>query len=236
MMFSKFIVLVSGDVDIRNYKELVRHLFVNTDMEHDIIISKGPLDVLDHSSDCFAFGGKIGIDASVKLAGEGQRPEGGKPDHPVISSIFKKINGKDHFRIPLRDIPLVLISVSKDSQTIKDLMPSGTGISGLVLIVLDINLDLDDERMLIWQVLSNTDPHRDISFIEGNIIIDSTSKTHPLDNFNRDWPNVVMSDDATINIVNNIMRDISELDFIESPSLKLKNLNVGNGAYARRVE
>ena len=235
MMFSKFIVLVSGDVDIRNYNELVRHLFANTDMEHDIIISKGPLDVLDHSSDSFAFGGKIGIDASVKLAGEGQRSGGSIPGHQLISSIFEN-SGNKQFRMPFRDIPLVFISVSKDRQAIKDLVPPGTAISGLVLIGLDINLDLDDVRMLIWQVLSNTDPHRDISFTEGNIIIDSTSKTHPLDNFKRDWPNVVMSDDATINTVDGIMHDISDMDFVESPSLKLKNLNTGNEAYARRVE
>ena len=36
----------------------------------DLIFSHGPLDVLDHSSDSFSFGGKLGIDATIKLAEE----------------------------------------------------------------------------------------------------------------------------------------------------------------------
>ena len=66
MMFSKYLVVVSGDVDIRNYRKLVSHIFENTDPGRDLLFSPGPLDVLDHSSDAFSFGGKMGIDATIK--------------------------------------------------------------------------------------------------------------------------------------------------------------------------
>ena len=66
MMFSKYLVVVSGNIDIRNYRELVSHVFENTDLKRDLLFSHGPLDVLDHSSDAFSFGGKLGIDATIK--------------------------------------------------------------------------------------------------------------------------------------------------------------------------
>ena len=36
----------------------------------DLLFSSGPLDVLDHSSDNFSFGGKAGIDATIKMEEE----------------------------------------------------------------------------------------------------------------------------------------------------------------------
>ena len=38
----------------------------NTDLRKDLLFSHGPLDVLDHSSDNYSFGGKLGIDATIK--------------------------------------------------------------------------------------------------------------------------------------------------------------------------
>ncbi|MCU0363745.1 MAG: menaquinone biosynthesis decarboxylase [Bacteroidales bacterium] len=43
MMFSKYIVVVSGDVDIRNYRELFVNISVNTSMASDLVFGKGPL-------------------------------------------------------------------------------------------------------------------------------------------------------------------------------------------------
>ena len=38
----------------------------NVDPRRDLLFTDGPLDVLDHSSDRFAFGSKVGIDATRK--------------------------------------------------------------------------------------------------------------------------------------------------------------------------
>jgi 4-hydroxy-3-polyprenylbenzoate decarboxylase len=70
MMFTKYLAVVSGEVDIRNYGELIFHILKNTDFMSDLFFSSGPLDVLDHSSDNFSFGGKLGIDGTVKMREE----------------------------------------------------------------------------------------------------------------------------------------------------------------------
>ncbi|MGM0464269.1 MAG: menaquinone biosynthesis decarboxylase [Bacteroidota bacterium] len=230
MMFSKFIIVVSDDTDLRDYRAVAAQVFLNTDFDFDIMTVRGPLDVLDHSSDTFSFGGKLGIDASVKLPGEVDRQEHTmfKPGEPL--AVFKNMSQKLKFSMPLPDQPLVIVGLSKESARFSDIMKLKFSARGLVAIVVDSTLDLKDTRLLAWQVLANTDPQRDLRIVEGNIFIDSTSKSHPSDNFKRDWPNVVISDDITISQVDDIVHRISPGKGYESPSLKLKGLDMGGGA------
>jgi 4-hydroxy-3-polyprenylbenzoate decarboxylase len=75
MMFTKTIVIVDKDVDVQNVSETVWTALSNVDPERDIFFTKGPLDVLDHSSPQPIFGSKAGIDATVKLPAEGHPRE-----------------------------------------------------------------------------------------------------------------------------------------------------------------
>lgn len=70
-MFTKLIVVVDEDVDIRNYRELAWRALGSVDYARDVEIVKGPVDDLDHSSQLPRFGGKMGIDATTKWPGEG---------------------------------------------------------------------------------------------------------------------------------------------------------------------
>jgi 4-hydroxy-3-polyprenylbenzoate decarboxylase len=71
MMFTKYIVVVDDDVNVHNTSEVLFRLCANTDPQRDAIFTKGPADVLDHATSQIAFGTKLGLDATRKLAGEG---------------------------------------------------------------------------------------------------------------------------------------------------------------------
>ncbi len=73
MMFSKYIVVVDDDVDVHNTSEVLFRLCANTDPQRDVLLTKGPADVLDHATSEFAVGSKMGIDATHKLPGEGHK-------------------------------------------------------------------------------------------------------------------------------------------------------------------
>ncbi|MBL6765022.1 MAG: UbiD family decarboxylase [Verrucomicrobiae bacterium] len=75
MMFTKYLVVVDHDVDVHNTSEVLFHLTANTDPQRDSILSRGPADVLDHATSEIAVGGKLGIDATKKLSGEGFKRE-----------------------------------------------------------------------------------------------------------------------------------------------------------------
>ncbi|MEA1885936.1 MAG: menaquinone biosynthesis decarboxylase [Bacteroidota bacterium] len=230
MMFSKFIVVVSDDIDLRDYNALTHQVFTNTDYNNDIIITKGPLDVLDHSSDSFSFGGKMGIDASIKLREEAGDSLSANFRTEALLSVFKPVKNKVRLKMPSAEVPLVFAGISKESISFNDLLSLHFDITGLVLIVVDNTVDLDNNSILLWQVLSNTDPYRDLRKIEGNILIDATSKAHPSDDFRRTWPNIVMSDDKTIKRIDGIMKLINKGEIIQSPSARLKKMDLGGGA------
>lgn len=71
MMFTKTVIIVDSDVDVQNISLTAWTAFSNVDPERDIFFTKGPLDVLDHSSPQPVFGSKAGIDATRKLPAEG---------------------------------------------------------------------------------------------------------------------------------------------------------------------
>ena len=75
MSLTKAIVILDADVDVQDTSRALFHALGNVDWSRDVVIQDGPVDALDHASVRFAFGGKIGIDATQKLPGEGhERP------------------------------------------------------------------------------------------------------------------------------------------------------------------
>lgn len=71
MSLTKIIVIFDDNTDVQNISEVIWRLGNNIDPQRDIIFTKGPIDVLDHSSNIAQLGSKIGIDATKKLKSEG---------------------------------------------------------------------------------------------------------------------------------------------------------------------
>ncbi|MBX7246786.1 MAG: menaquinone biosynthesis decarboxylase [Candidatus Sumerlaeaceae bacterium] len=87
-MFTKLILVVDDDVNIRNYGELTWRASNCVDYARDVEIVKGPVDDLDHSSAMHRLGGKMGVDATTKWATEGHTREW--PDIIRMSDDVKK--------------------------------------------------------------------------------------------------------------------------------------------------
>jgi 4-hydroxy-3-polyprenylbenzoate decarboxylase len=70
-MFTKCIVVVDEDCDVKDLREVTLRAFNNIDPERDIQFTLGPVDSLDHASRLPNYGSKMGIDATRKWAAEG---------------------------------------------------------------------------------------------------------------------------------------------------------------------
>ena len=66
MSLSKFVIVVDADVNVQDLSEVLFHVGSNVDPRRDTVIVDGALDALDHSADQFAYGAKMGIDATRK--------------------------------------------------------------------------------------------------------------------------------------------------------------------------
>lgn len=90
LMLSKFIIVCDEDVNIHDYSEVTWKVMNHVDPQRDVVITDGPLDILDHSCPQIGFGGKMGIDATRKGPGEGfmrQWPEEIVMDKAVVERV-----------------------------------------------------------------------------------------------------------------------------------------------------
>ena len=71
MMFTKCIVVVDHDTNVRDMAEVAWKVLNHIDPERDIQFTLGPVDTLDHASRLQDFGSKMGIDATRKWPSEG---------------------------------------------------------------------------------------------------------------------------------------------------------------------
>jgi len=238
MMFTKYMVVVSGKVDMRNYKELFAHVLSNVDVSRDLLFSHGPLDVLDHTSDTFSFGGKLGIDATIKLseeiAGRDKMADSSDPAADKIGFEFLKCDLIKSFntRFLEEGIPAIIISVDRslDSDVIdkagelfRTYDPEGFI---RLIIVVDHTVDVEDTFMVAWQLLGNSDPGRDHKYISmGSVLLDGTIKAYRKGGFPRKWPNVVCSSKETVSDIDRKWTSLGIGDFINSPSVRYLRLS-----------
>ncbi len=78
-MYTKFIVVVDDDIDVRDWKEVIWAITTRVDPARDTLLAeRTPIDYLDFASPVAGLGSKMGIDATNKWPGETAR-HWGKP-------------------------------------------------------------------------------------------------------------------------------------------------------------
>ncbi|MFN0314196.1 MAG: 4-hydroxy-3-polyprenylbenzoate decarboxylase [Burkholderiales bacterium] len=76
-MYTKFIVVVNEDINVRDWKEVIWAITTRTDPARDtLIVENTPIDYLDFASPVSGLGSKMGIDATNKWPGETTRAWG----------------------------------------------------------------------------------------------------------------------------------------------------------------
>ncbi|HDP75036.1 MAG TPA: menaquinone biosynthesis decarboxylase [Bacteroidales bacterium] len=241
MMFNKVLVAFPDKINLTDGYQMLNHICRTVNPQADLFFGKGPLDVLDHSSNQFAFGSKLFIDAtslSFKETGFNHSVDDVKSSTLAFSNHIVALN----LTLLEKDIPILIVSVKKkeieDWQLFRQELSSLPIYQGLfALVLVDLDNQIDDLSLVLWFLLGNIDPSRDILIIRGNesnlILVDGTRKAYPTDNFPRHWPNIVTMDAETIEKVDQMWHWLNIGEFIESPSLKLINLNQTDDAVMR---
>jgi len=76
-MYTKYIIVVDDDIDIRSWPEVIWALTTRVDAARDtMIVDNTPIDYLDFASPIAGLGSKMGIDATHKWPGETSREWG----------------------------------------------------------------------------------------------------------------------------------------------------------------
>ena len=246
MMFNKILVLADEKVRIQDYESLAKYVFQNLNPATDIYFSTGPMDVLDHSCSKLGFGGKMCIDGTAKLTEETD------DNYQEVSAFYQLQDGFLESRLPeiksvnttllKNQIPCLIISVEKNrTGHIKELheqlcnLNEANGIK--MILYVEHTVDAKDLATALWRFCNNLDPKRDFYLYKSAQIpytacmgLDGTRKTKEFDNFQRDWPNIIVANDETIKTVDEKWSQLGLGAFIPSPSLKFKNQMYGQEA------
>ncbi|MCX6306172.1 MAG: menaquinone biosynthesis decarboxylase [Bacteroidetes bacterium] len=255
MMFNKIMAVTDKEVELTDYLELAKTISANVDPVSDIHFLRGPVDILDHASSRFAYGSKMGIDATRKFPQElndllplppspSRGGDGGEVFSPDLQKLFPEIRGI-RSDLPGRGISLVIVAVRKSKKhhihsLAAELLGKGHIAGVKFILFVDDLLNLASLSQLVWISANNLDPIRDCFYIDAEpgvkipaLCMDATRKTREFDDFQRDWPNVIVMDDQTIRAVDEKWPRLELGPLIPSPSIEYKSLVVSSGAVSR---
>lgn len=244
MMFNKILVLADGDVKLTNYQSLAQYVSANLNPATDIYFSTGPMDVLDHSCSKTGFGGKMCIDGTKKWDEELLAPLSRETVNPKLSEQALKAAFPDihhaHLDLLQQHISCILLSVQKDRKghirSLHQQLYEQGWLSGVkIVLYVEHTVNAHDLPVALWRLCNNLDPRRDSVLAEDGehmacMGFDGTRKTAELDNFQRDWPNIIVADDDTIKRVDEKWAELGLGPFLPSPSLKFKDQMYGEEA------
>jgi 4-hydroxy-3-polyprenylbenzoate decarboxylase len=245
-----------GDFPLTDYRKLAQDVFRNLNPATDIHFSQGPMDVLDHSCSKLGFGGKMCIDGTFKF--DEERDENyqlvlsvsrsvgsGQLNEQFIKNKFEEIKAVNT-SLPEKGIPCIIISVQKNKcGHIRELhrqiceLPETEGIK--MILYVEHTVDAHDLTTALWRFCNNLDPKRDHEMVQRSSAtnpdktwacmgFDGTIKTKAIDNFQRDWPNIIVASDETISDVDRKWNELGLGEWIPSPSLKYKSQMYGEEA------
>ena len=254
MMFNKILIIADEGVSIQNYGQLAEYVFRHFNPATDVYFSQGPMDVLDHSCSKLGFGGKMCIDGTYK--------EDEETDNDQYQLLATRYNGlteaaikerypeieKVNLSLLSRQIPCLILSVRKDRpghiQELHEALCDLEEMEGIKMVLyVEHTVDALDLPVALWRFCNNLDPKRDNFLAQKKSAItpgkkfvclglDGTRKTKELDNFQRDWPNIIVADEKTIKAVDEKWASLGIGDFLPSPSLKFRDQLYGTEAAA----
>lgn len=227
LSFTKFIFVTDSQKILTNYFELIKETIEFFDPRKDIYFNYGPMDVLEHASEKFTYGSKICFDLTIKNKNKtNTNILETRINIKEIKNFYLNINNFRDF-LDLK-IPICIFSIEKKEEIKKiiiKLIEKFDFSAYKIVIFVDNNFILEDINTIAWLIGSNTAPIRDIFVADSKtynnylLCIDATSKNKKIDNFERNWPEIVKMDDNTILKVDKIFSKLGYTK-IGSPSKK----------------
>lgn len=137
------------------------------------------------------------------------------------------------------NIPCLLVSIKKKrTGHVKELHIQLCSLSAFesikMILYVEHTVHSNDLPVALWRFCNNVDPKRDSILVHRGSFacmgFDGTIKTKELDNFQRDWPNIIVASDETIQSIDKKWKDLGLGEFIPSPSLKYLDQMYGEEA------
>jgi len=189
------------------------------------LLSRGPLDVLDHAAPQAGLGGKMAVDLT------GVSPED-VPAEIRLPDRWEFCCGVTSVDCSLAETWGALVLFAGRSAEVDAegfvLRNEVQGVSWVV--VMDAAAEEFPFSDRLWLAAAACDPSRDVRLSGGMAFFDARTKAGGVGGFARRWPNVVASSPETIARVDDRWAEYGLGEFVESPSLRYLKLQERPGA------
>ena len=216
-------------VELSDYTQFAIESLKNFNPETDIYYTKGPMDVLDHASEKFTIGSKIGFDLTSKSSENIPTEATISIDFDSLKTNFGEITQINSL-LNIK-IPILIFSINKKeniSIISNQVIEKYNFGQYKIIVFVDNNIDAKDLYTVAWITGNNIAPKRDTYILKSKtfknitLIVDATKKTEKYDDFKREWPDIIVMNQQTIDTIDKNWAEYNIGEFIESASLKFK--------------
>ncbi|UYV11742.1 MAG: UbiD family decarboxylase [Phycisphaera sp.] len=197
MAWTKCLFIVDQGVNVHDTEAVLRFAAERCDPLADVVLTQGPLDILDHAAPDLGAGTKIGFDCTTKMPGDRLT------DDPPIRSLpdpQRIVSGVDGAAMPVPGWLFIATEArGKELESIWQRVQQALGdaVPFVVFLGQGVNVHNVDEAM--FHFLANSDPGRDALSTDAGLRVrawDATPKTTGTLRGQgvRAWPPVIRSD------------------------------------------
>lgn len=210
MSFVKHAIFVGKDAPSLHDSEAITRFVLARLAPQRLLLSHGVCDALDHASEGYAHGGKLGIDCT----GEVVVDDVARLDD---SALLVKMRALAPEVCSLRQIfadtpnPIALVGVRKTRalRTLPEILAPLLQSLRIVAFFDDCKLDLDNQYMNLWRAVNSIDALRDVWVREKSVFVDCTDKG-ALEGYNKQW---AMETDCTESVIQSLRaRELIDVD------------------------
>jgi 4-hydroxy-3-polyprenylbenzoate decarboxylase len=170
LSLTKCILLVSEEVDVRDWPQVLRAVQRHFDPHFDfVLLPKVPLDTLDFSSFKMNLGSKMILDATRKP----DRPPAPRPDAGRLQAGIDRLVREMPEVVDSRlyEDALLLLKVSGEGRRIVEEAVRRPELAPLrIIAAVSEDVDLDRQESAIWGVFTRFDCERDVVFTEQSLV------------------------------------------------------------------
>ncbi len=218
MMFAKVVIVVDEGVELTNLAAVLEQVLEEADVSADVLHSRGPVDVLDHSSRKWSYGGKLIIDATTKMVEEAvsRQPSAVSKDNSARNRSSPSVGGHNLAPTPARATAtlarapqthlvqpgFLAVKLKKTRATESRELGAELALTAdssiKHILICDELTDLGNLQDVWWTVLNNIDPERDVwlerSGNGGEVLVWDAARKILEEGFDRVWPDKIEMD------------------------------------------
>ncbi len=201
MAWTKCLFIVDDGVNVHDTEAMLKLAAERCDPIADVVLTQGPLDILDHAAPALGAGTKIGFDCTRKMPGDRLT------DDPPVRNLpnpQRIVSGVDGAAMPVPG--WLFIATEERGEALESLgqrvlAAIRDAVPFVVFLGQGVNVNNLDEAM--FHFLANCDPGRDALPVDGGIRVrawDATPKTPGAlrGQAVRAWPPVIRSDPGAV--------------------------------------